>query len=528
MKKKTIENLERQGVILVKQDQQMIAVDRYTDTRHAEELWRSWIDTLSWQSDSRSRFVLSDLVIPEGMDIDSSTDNQIAFLLNNFKPERTTDSYRTSYARINGIDPYDVKRVDGYITQDPARFRRYEATRNPMAALLNDNSHVNGLAVENGRFNSMQRLYQEYGGISFVGKRHVVTEEDVAWIFRKLEDKAVENTFGVIRAGNKQMVIHLGIGTICNCMVDVPAVVEAARRMNADKVWFVHNHPSGSVKASREDLQIHRTLKLALGDTLQKSIIINTNSGHYGLFDEDTSASVHFDKVSSGKELVDIPVYSFDTKVFQTQGEENYFLRNDLEIAKFLSTQRLGERYKYSVVVADSKLCLAGLYHLPHAHISMSNLREVCAEMVSMGVDCGGRAVALYGKDDGAVINLAKHIGKYIKEMTAGQLTLLDCIQVDPETDICKSAAVIGAMEPAIDYQRKEPVQKAQAELIRVEGGRALLHVKDELQGRPAVFIRKSELKALDAGKLTLADLTKAYFPDIVVKNQECVSGFKR
>ena len=365
--KKNISIKDKDGIIVVRQDDRIFAVDHYSDTRQAEQLWRSWIDTFCWQADNRGRFTVADYAAPAGISFTDSSDAQVAFLTQNFKPERMHDSYRASYARINGVEPYDISAVDRLIDSNPVRFKRYESSRNPLAALLNDNSRVKGLALDDGRFTSLQRLFQKNEGLSFFGKEHMVCAADVAWMFRKLEDKAVENTFAVFKTAESQFVMQLGVGSVSHCAVDIPGIIETARRMKAEKVWFVHNHPSGSLRVSREDMAVHKALKLALGDTLQHSVIINTDSGKYAVFDESTSYNQNYAEVDLREPVVEVPVYTFDSRVFLMPGKERYVLDASDKIAEFISTQRLGARNKYCVMTVDNALRLAGVYHLPHS-----------------------------------------------------------------------------------------------------------------------------------------------------------------
>ena len=77
-------------------------------------------------------------------------------------------------------------------------------------------------------------------------------------------------------------------GGISGTVVDIRLILKYAIDSLASSVILVHNHPSGNLKASQQDIQIAKRLKEAAGlmdIVLLDSIIINEN-GHSSLADE--------------------------------------------------------------------------------------------------------------------------------------------------------------------------------------------------------------------------------------------------
>lgn len=69
-------------------------------------------------------------------------------------------------------------------------------------------------------------------------------------------------------------------GGIASTNVDVKTVFKVALLSNAEKLIVTHNHPSGSLKASREDIELTRAIKKdcnLLGFELLDSIIVAKN-----------------------------------------------------------------------------------------------------------------------------------------------------------------------------------------------------------------------------------------------------------
>ena len=77
-------------------------------------------------------------------------------------------------------------------------------------------------------------------------------------------------------------------GGISGTVVDIRLILKYAIDSLASSVILVHNHPSGNLKASQQDIQIAKKLKEAaryMDIVLLDSIIINEN-GHSSLADE--------------------------------------------------------------------------------------------------------------------------------------------------------------------------------------------------------------------------------------------------
>jgi DNA repair protein RadC len=81
----------------------------------------------------------------------------------------------------------------------------------------------------------------------------------------------------------------ISIGGITSTVVDPRIVMRNALLCGATSMIVAHNHPSGTLKPSREDKILTKKLKKA-GKTLDIKIldhIILTNENHYSFFDEN-------------------------------------------------------------------------------------------------------------------------------------------------------------------------------------------------------------------------------------------------
>lgn len=117
--------------------------------------------------------------------------------------------------------------------------------------------------------------------------------QDVVDFARKFyhEDIAIyESSFIVLmnRANNVIGYAKISQGGICSTIVDIRLVAKYAIDSLASGVILVHNHPSGELKPSTQDIQLARRLKegLKLLDVTFLDSIIITEVGYKSMNDE--------------------------------------------------------------------------------------------------------------------------------------------------------------------------------------------------------------------------------------------------
>lgn len=72
-------------------------------------------------------------------------------------------------------------------------------------------------------------------------------------------------------------------GGLNSCVIDPKTIFRKALLHNSAKIIVAHNHPSGSLKPSDEDIEIYKRLEVA-GDTINLSVldsIIFNKKGEY-------------------------------------------------------------------------------------------------------------------------------------------------------------------------------------------------------------------------------------------------------
>lgn len=126
-------------------------------------------------------------------------------------------------------------------------------------------------------------------------KKHKITQSTIAFnlLLNSWSKKTIElqEEFKVMLLNNSNEVLgiySMSKGGITGCLVDVRLLFAVALKCNATGIILAHNHPSGKLKPSNEDLSITRKIKSAsniLDISLLDHLII-TKNGYYSFSDQ--------------------------------------------------------------------------------------------------------------------------------------------------------------------------------------------------------------------------------------------------
>lgn len=231
------------------------------------------------------------------------------------------------------------------------------------------------------RITYIERQLTEQKGITFIGAplsgaAKIKSSADIAFLFKNLESAATENAFAVLidKSGDYK-VLYISSGGTTSSIIENKLITSAAIEFNASSVCLVHNHPSGSLKASPQDLLAHKALRKTLAHLgknieLAESVIINTDSGKYVTFDDSLYQSL--DK-ESGDDIYNPSVYQFDRLKLYLPNSERTTITNSTDIAVYLSKMKRGTTPKLGVITIDRKYQITN-YALYDETISAKNL----------------------------------------------------------------------------------------------------------------------------------------------------------
>ncbi|MFW5532142.1 MAG: JAB domain-containing protein, partial [Segatella copri] len=248
--------------------------------------------------------------------------------------------------------------------------------------------------LKEGETCSVERRYVENGMFDFTGKEKIESDADVAYIFRQLENAAVENCFMVLLKDGRPTVIHISMGSYSSTMAPFEQAFVAYSALKPDKVYFVHNHPSGNLKASRQDRDMLDRMKKMFGsDVVNPGIIIDTTSGKYGVFDD---INIEEDMPVRQEGEVPLKVYNFSKQVFSPGWNpmESFKIKGPDDVAAFVSSHRLGEHEKMSFLVLGNDNSVVANVFLPYTKLSdieeQGELKSATDMMAGYVHQCGG------------------------------------------------------------------------------------------------------------------------------------------
>ncbi|MDR1974882.1 MAG: JAB domain-containing protein [Bacteroidales bacterium] len=244
--------------------------------------------------------------------------------------------------------------------------------------------------LEDSGITYIERQLVERGELTFCGEdltgtTKIQSSADVAFLFKNLESAANEHLFAVmLRPDNTYSVLYLSTGTSNGTLMDKGQIISAACELEADRVIFVHNHPSGGLKASLQDMLTHGSIKSALnlvGKTLLPSVIINLDSGKFVEFDSGRSAEF-LKRDYAKKEINKAKVCSFDKLKLYTPADERTKISCSKDVALFLSRQKRGTTGKIQLLTLNTSSVVTryALYDdsMPIKELSAQIIKETC------------------------------------------------------------------------------------------------------------------------------------------------------
>lgn len=327
-------------------------------------------------------------------------------------------NYQSIYGLNSNFDTPQEADSGNYLTTSTGRrlpYKRFGAER-PSYSVGEE-----GISYENTDFSLVERFFTENKSFAFNAGSHITSPDDVAWMFRSLEDSAVEHVFLVYHfEDDGYFVQHLSSGGITSSVVDMRVFVGNVLQARPTSVTLVHNHPSGSLKASKEDFNIQKKIYdfFFQHDILvNDGIIINLRSGMYVAFSHEDSIISLLPTYPVNDS--NVSVYSFDRQVFAENYNPVALIKSE-DTAAYLSTQKFGISDKTELLVLNLQNQIMGKFLLPQS--------GQLAKIIELTTLYGGTSAILYGN------NVTDEMHRtYSKHLDAINIKLLDSIRYQGE-----------------------------------------------------------------------------------------------
>ena len=342
------------------------------------------------------------------------------------------------------------------------------------------------LDEESGEFSVVERVFRETGSFNFTSGEKIESADDVAFIFSALEDAAKEHSFVVLVKEGRPTVIELGMGTFTGTMVDVPTASLAYSRINPDQVYFVHNHPSGNLMCSPQDVQMLRKIA-GISKVPVYGVIINLKTGKYGTFDTDNKSGIGQKRIPENE--IPLTVHTLDKQIFASDYDPMAQppVRGPQDVAQFLNSHRMGDRAKMSFIVLSRAGRIVGNIHTPFTELPV-NSDDIARYISERVIQFGGESAILYGDfttEESKIVayqNLKDNLNK------VGDIILLDVVNI--EGNYTRSASEYGLLrEPSHKY---EVLPDSRISNQQVKGNAIPEIIKGTNIGREGVDLKKA------------------------------------
>lgn len=341
--------------------------------------------------------------------------------------------------------------------------------------------------LEPGEFSTVESKYTVDKHFVFNGTNKVESVEDVAFIFRQLETKAVENMFlTLVDENGKPTIIHLGMGSRAGVVVDFHAIADAVHRFKPKKIYLTHNHPSGNLQYSEADVRVHKKVMDAFGDIVGEHIIINTTSGKYATFKYGPADHQILDRPTEAANVKDFKVLAFDKNVFKEGYNQIGQVRGPNDVSAFISGQRFSKAKKISALILSRSNQINAYVHLSAQDIKTEKgARAVAEELQAYVSRFGGAGVIIVSNDPSVTEHSMAPVANILNYTDTG---VLDVVRVHPSwfKDVDASEPESGYVTAA---QKAIADKKAEENDLRYKRGkprvyspteRALTRVKQE------------------------------------------------
>ena len=346
------------------------------------------------------------------------------------KTVRYTSENPEAYGGLFDFDfSNDVPGADN--AAEGGRVNRRQQSNPPLqrrnAALLDTNASAR-LNEANGEYCALERKFRESNYMEFTSAEKVESADDVAFIFEELENASVENVFVVMTKRGVPTVMHISIGGFNWSAMNAAPVKLAYDRIKPDKVYFVHNHPSGALNCSPQDVNCLKQVESAIGKKAE-GVIMDLKSGKYGTFDSSGTGSIaSHDKAPAPAAQRRLRLYAFDRHVFNPDYQPSEKMSNAQDVAKFLSSHRLGDRSKVSVLVCNNQNQIVANVHTTHVSIDSKGLADDIVRAIG---EFGGMHAFLYGDFEQGGMVAYRNLTQAVKERSGGVYNLLDVVRIE-------------------------------------------------------------------------------------------------
>ena len=271
-------------------------------------------------------------------------------------------------------------------------------------------------------FALVERRFAENNSLKFLGNERIESYSDIAWLFKSLEDEAIEHAFLVYHFKDKDYFVqHISSGVFDAAFVDNKLLIANILEAKPSAITLVHNHPSGTLKASRADALCIDNLKKALKYSdieVNHGVIINLRSGKFLIFDENLYNEIKPYQENKNP-FIEIQPYSFSKQIL-VENFQPIKVKNSEEVAAFIASQKFGISDKTEMLIMNTQMNIVGKFIMP----PQSQVEFIIDKVTKFG----GSNCIIYGNNI-----TPEQINFYNERLRYSRMSILDGILLKSE-----------------------------------------------------------------------------------------------
>ena len=271
-------------------------------------------------------------------------------------------------------------------------------------------------------FALVERRFAENNSLKFLGNERIESYSDIAWLFKSLEDEAIEHAFLVYQFKDKDYFVqHISSGVFDAAFVDNKLLIANILEAKPSAITLVHNHPSGTLKASRADALCIDNLKKALKYSdieVNHGVIINLRSGKFLIFDENLYNEIKPYQENKNP-FIEIQPYSFSKQIL-VENFQPIKVKNSEEVAAFIASQKFGISDKTEMLIMNTQMNIVGKFIMP----PQSQVEFIIDKVTKFG----GSNCIIYGNNI-----TPEQINFYNERLRYSRMSILDGILLKSE-----------------------------------------------------------------------------------------------
>lgn len=456
--REAIEKLSRNNEIELKQEA------RYSKT----ELTGEPIGEIFFLTDGKYRYTLSnaekelwDILKVKSVNPQKSLDDQKAIIKK--AGELGEKAFKDGKKRIPVHDPELLKLFEGFqvgegIAPTNAWLKAWDKANLSAPIPQRKITAPSYRPLQEGEESSVERRYKAYKELKFFAAHEKIeTPDDVAYLFNQLQDETVEHGFIAHETKEHGIIVqHISTGSFNSSIFDPKQIWDAIDRFGSVKIHMVHNHPSGNLQPSSEDMTVWKKIKQGLPRNVEMmpGVILDAREGSYSFFEPDgpKSGEKQMPNINYGKGAKPVKALRFSRQVFKenaTLPKERITQPDD--IVKFVYQGKYTNGDKAQVLALSSRNSIVGRFNISS---SLDDPKQVADEIaVLLGRSGGVNAIVSTNKNFD--LTFKSRLNAINEQLRIKDITLFDCISVDKgNTSNWKSAVYERVFENTPEYKK--------------------------------------------------------------------------